>query len=394
MSQPQAVHVPRLTIGVFTDTYTPETNGVVTSIVSTAKALRRRGHRVVVVGPAHPQGDEEHPDVFHLRSMAFPFYPGFRLAFPLPAKLVAGLPSVPFDVIHAHTFFFIGCLGAYLARMRRLPLFFTYHTKFEDYTHYLPVHHRVSRAQAVWLSREFSNRCDRIIAPTTGTADLLRSYGVTAPFSILPGGVDLESFGSSTTVPAAIEAARPGPIVLSVGRLGKEKNLDLLFDAFAAFARQQPSARLIVAGDGPYRGELEARARELQVDGIVTFVGALEQRELGQYYRHADVFAFTSLTETQGLVIVEAMAHGLPVVAVDCPVTSEIVRGEAGILTRDNAADFAAALSSFFDEPAQHREIRQSAALHAAAPFGIDAVAKRLEELYLQAQRDAVAAGS
>jgi 1,2-diacylglycerol 3-alpha-glucosyltransferase len=394
MMEPNATAPRALTIGMFTDTYIPETNGVVTSLVSTAKALRRLGHRVVIVGPAHPQGDDEHPDVFHLRSMAFPFYPGFRLAFPLPAKLVAGLPSVPFDVIHAHTFFFIGCLGAYLAHMRRLPLFFTYHTRFEDYTHYLPVHHRVTRAQAVWLSREFSNRCDRIIAPTSGTVDLLRSYGVTTPFSILPGGVDLESFGPSDTAPAAITAARPGPVLLSVGRLGKEKNLDFLIESFAGFSKLRDTARLVLCGDGPHRGELEERARALGVSDKITFVGALEQRELGAFYRHADVFAFTSLTETQGLVIVEAMSHGLPVVAVDCPVTKEIVSEAAGILTPPNVSDFAQGLDQFLAEPAEQRAARHEAARRVAAPFGMDAVAKRLEDLYLQTLRDAVAAGS
>jgi 1,2-diacylglycerol 3-alpha-glucosyltransferase len=394
MMEPNATAPRALTVGMFTDTYIPETNGVVTSLVSTARALRRRGHRVVIVGPAHPQGDEEHPDVFHLRSMAFPFYPGFRLAFPLPAKMVAALPSVPFDVIHAHTFFFIGCLGAYLAHMRRLPLFFTYHTRFEDYTHYLPVHHRVTRAQAVWLSREFSNRCDRVIAPSSGTVDLLRSYGVTTPSSILPGGVDLESFGPSHKVPEAVAAARPGPVLLSVGRLGKEKNLDFLIEAFARVVKHHQTARLVICGDGPHRGELEEHARALKVFDKITFAGALPQRELGAFYRHADVFAFASLTETQGLVIVEAMSHGLPIVAVDCPVTREIVSQAAGMLTPDNVSDFAQALDQFFAEPAEQRAGRRAAARQAAAPFGIDAVAKRLEDLYLQTLRDAVAAGS
>jgi 1,2-diacylglycerol 3-alpha-glucosyltransferase len=271
---------PRLTIGMFTDTYQPETNGVVTSIVSTARALRQRGHRVIIVAPAHPEGDEEHPDVFHLRSTPFPFYPGFRMAFPLPAKLVASLPNVPFDVIHAHTFFFIGCLGAYLAGLRKQPLFFTYHTRFEDYLHYLPVHQRVTRPQTEWVTREFSNRCGLVIAPSQPTVDLLRSYGVTAPFEILPGGVDLESFGLDAPEPALIGQARPGPILLSVGRLGKEKNLDLLLDGFAVLLRTRPDARLIMIGDGPHRAALEQRVATLGCADKVAFTGALEQKQL------------------------------------------------------------------------------------------------------------------
>ena len=380
-------HNPQLTIGVFTDTYQPETNGVVTSIVSTTRALRRRGHRVIIVAPAHPEGDEEHPDVFHLRSTSFPFYPGFRMAFPLPAKVVANLPAVPFDVIHAQTFFFIGCLGAYLARLRSTPLFFTYHTKFEDYLHYLPVHQRITKPQTLWLSREFSNQCDRVIAPSHGTADLLRSYGITAPLEILPGGVDLESFGLDAQEPAVIRDARPGPIVLSVGRLGKEKNLELLLDAFALSLRSRPGARLIMVGDGPHRAELERRAAAIGISGRVVFAGALDQAQLGAYYRNADVFLFTSLTETQGLVLVEALAHGLPVVAVDCPVTREIVVGESGLLTPQSASTLADAVTSVIGESAEKREKRAAAARQAAAPFSIDALAERLETLYVQVRR-------
>src|ERR1700736_943367 len=384
-------HTPQpLTIGIFTDTHQPETNGVVSSIVSTTRSLRRPGHRVIVVAPAHPEGDEEHPDVFHLRSTSFPFYPGYRMAFPLPPKVIANLPAVPFDVIHAQTFFFIGCLGAYLARLRTTPLFFTYHTKFEDYLHYLPVHQRITKPQTLWLSREFSNQCDRIIAPSQGTADLLRSYGITAPLEILPGGVDLESFGPDAPEPAVIRDARPGPVVLSVGRLGKEKNLDLLLDAFALVLRSYPGATLIMVGDGPYREELERRAEAIGAAGRIIFVGALEQAQLGAYYRNADVFLFTSLTETQGLVLVEALAHGLPVVAVDCPVTREIVVGESGILTSDSAGALAEALASVLNGSVE----RSGAARRAAAPFSVDALAERLEMLYLSARSESAHKGN
>jgi len=381
----------QLTIGMFTDTYQPETNGVVTSIVSTARALRRRGHRIIVVAPAHPEGDEEHPDVFHLRSASFPFYPEFRMAFPLPAKVVANLPTVPFDVIHAHSFFFIGCLGAYLARLRRSPLFFTYHTKFEDYLHYLPVNQRITKPQTLWVSREFSNQCDRVIAPSQGTADLLGSYGITTPLEILPGGVDLESFGLDAAEPALIREARPGPVLLSVGRLGKEKNLELVLDAFAIVLRTYPRARLIMIGDGPHRAELERRAAGIGDGSHVTFVGALDQSQLGAYYRGADAFVFSSLTETQGLVLVEAMAHGLPVIAVDCAVTREIVVGDAGTLTPDDAGLFAAAVIALCAQNPGERALRRDAARRAAAPFSVDALAEQLEALYLRARSDLAA---
>ena len=381
-----------LTIGMFADTYIPETNGVVTSVVSSAAALRRRGHRVIIVAPSHGDADVEDPDVFFLRSASFPFYPEFRMAFPLPAKILATLPHVPFDVVHAHSFFFIGCLGAYLARLRKVPLFFTYHTNFTEYAHYMPVHQRVTKAQAVWISREFSNRCDRVIAPTLETVDLLRSYGVDTPTHVIPTGVDMHGFAGDAPTPAAITAAKPGPVLLYAGRLGKEKNLDLLLDAFALFSHEQPSARLVIVGDGPHRAELELRCEGEPWHGRVQFVGELPQRELGPYYRDADLFVFASTTETQGLVLLEALAHGLPVAAVDCPVTREVVGAEAGILTGEDATALAQALQQFFQESDAQRAQRRAAARAAAAPLNVDYLTRELEQLYLQAAGNLAAA--
>jgi glycosyltransferase involved in cell wall biosynthesis len=314
------------------------------------------------------------------------------MAFPLPAKVVANLPALPFDIIHAHTFFFIGCFGAYLARLRHTPLFFTYHTKFEDYLHYLPVNRRITKPQTLWLSRQFSNQCDRVIAPSQGTEELLRSYAITAPIEVLPGGVDLERFGPTDEVPALIRESRPGPVLLSVGRLGKEKNLEFLLDAFGIIAATAPRARLILVGDGPHRVELERRVAASPYANQVSFSGALEQSQLGAYYRNADALVFSSLTETQGLVLVEALAHGLPVVAVDCPVTRETVLGDAGILVPEHTELFARAALDMCAESPQRRAQRQAAARAAAAPYSVDALAERLEALYLRARAHAAVA--
>jgi len=374
-----------LTVGFFTDTYAPEVNGVVTSLLSTARGLRKRGHRVIVVAPAHADASDDDPDTFRFRSAPFPFYPQFRMAFPLPARLLATLPNVPFDVIHAHSVFFVGCLGAYLAQRRHVPLAFTYHTRLSEYAHYLPVHQRITGPQAVWLSREFSNRCDFVIAPTVETAEILRSYGVDSAIEIIPTGVDLDMFGGAPRRTADdIRRAHAGPIALFAGRLGKEKNVELLIEAFALAREQVPGARLIIAGDGPLRGALRERAAALGIEGCVELVGPLDQPDLGAYYRAADAFAFASTSETQGLVLVEAMAHGLPVAAVDCPVSREVVRGDAGILSDASAPALARALARLLTDAPETRARRMAAAYAAAAPYSVDALAQRLESLYLR----------
>jgi len=381
-----------LTIGFFTDTYLPEVNGVVTSLLSTTKALRRRGHRVIVVGPANAGPVEDDPDVFRFRSAPFPFYPQFRMAFPLPGRLLASLPRMPFDVIHAHSLFFISCLGAYLAQGRRIPLALTYHTRLSEYARYLPVHHRITGPQVVWLSREFSNRCDFVVAPTKGIAELLRSYGVESDIEIVPTGVDMELFQTERQAPLeALQTAQPGPVLLFAGRLGAEKNLQLLIDAFADVRKRGVRATLIVAGEGPLEPALRARVAALGLEQDVVFAGTLAHADLGALYRAADAFVFASTSETQGLVLVEAMAHGVPVVAVDCPVSREVVRGAAGLLVEESPVALSSAIVGLLAAPADERARRRAAALAAAAPFTSDAIARALELRYLRAMEDAAA---
>jgi len=379
-----------LTIGMFTDSYTPEINGVVSSLVSSVRELRRRGHRVIVIAPSHERADQE-ADVYRLRSAPFPFYPQFRLAFPLPAKLLADLPQVPFDVIHSHSIFFIGCLGAFVAQRRGTPLVMTYHTLWTEYVHYWPLHRGMTRAQIVWLSREFCNRCTTVIAPTEGAREMLVSYGIERPIPIIPSGVDAAVF-AQTVREAPRVRARGGPLALFVGRLGKEKNIDLVLDAFDLAAAKVPGLRLILAGSGPHEVELRRHAASLRSAARIEFTGGLAQAELGAYYAAADAFIFASTTETQGLVLLEAMTHGVPVAAVDCPVSREAVGSDAGLLADNTADALAGALVELVTAGDADRARRIAAAKNAARPFAIEALTDKLEDHYASLCAQAAAA--
>ena len=261
---------------------------------------------------------------------------------------------------------------------------FTYHTRWTEYAHYLPLSKELTQAQAVWISREFCNRCTEVVTPTKGIGDVLREYGVDRPIAVIPTGVDLDAFRGGSPEPAAIRTAAAGPLVLYAGRLGKEKNLDLLLAAFAVVADRVPGARLAVVGCGPYERQLHARAAALPCADRIDFVGALDKPDLGSYYRAADVFAFASTTETQGLVLVEAMAHGLPVAAVDCPVSREVVSDGAGLLAAGSPEGLADAIVSVLRSTQAEREEKRVAALAAAAPYSIDRLTDELETLYLR----------
>jgi glycosyltransferase involved in cell wall biosynthesis len=366
---------------MFADSYLPEINGVVTSLVSSTRELRRRGHRVIIIAPSHEGSVDDDPDVFRLRSSPFPFYPQFRMAFPLPAKLLATLPRMPFDIIHTHSMFFIGCLGAYLAQFRKMALVFTYHTLWTEYAHYLPVDPGFTRAQAVWVSREFCNRATSVIAPTYGIRELLGSYGVERPIVVLPSGVDVSVFATSVAQAPKIRAGG-GPIALFVGRLGKEKNVDLVLDAFDVAARRIPDLRLFVVGSGPHEGELRRHANALASSPRIRFTGALPQAELGAYYAAADAFVFASTTETQGLVLLEAMTHGVPVAAVDCAVSREVVAAESGILADEHAQDLGEAIVALVRAGEDERARRIASCKNVARPYSLEALTDQLEAQY------------
>ena len=372
----------RLTIGMFTDSYRPEINGVVTSIAGTVDSLRRRGHRVVVVAPAHDSIDDRDPDVFRFRSVPFPFYQQIRMAFPLPASLMLSLPHMPFDVIHTHSLFFVGCLGAFLAQRRATPLVFTYHTRWTEYAHYLPLSRGVTKAQAVWISREFCNRCTEVVTPTAEIEHVLREYGVHRPITVIPTGVDLDAFRGGSPDASTLRSAAGGPLVLYAGRLGKEKDVSLVIEAFAIVASRVPDARLAIAGVGPHESKLRAQTARLGCASRIEFIGALDKPDLGSYYRAADVFAFASTTETQGLVLIEAMAHGLPVAAVDCPVSREVVPPNAGALAADDPSSLADAIVSLLRAGGAERSRLRAAARRAAKPYSIDRLTDDMEALY------------
>jgi len=352
---------------MFADSYLPEINGVVTSLVSSTRELRRRGHRVIVIAPSHEGAVDDDPDIFRLRSSPFPFYPQFRMAFPLPAKLLATLPRMPFDVIHVHSMFFIGCLGAYLAQFRKMALVFTYHTLWTEYAHYLPVDPGFTRAQAVWVSREFCNRATRVIAPTYGIRELLTSYGVEQPIAVLPSGVDVSVFASSVAQAPKIRAGG-GPIALFVGRLGKEKNVDLVLDAFDVAARRIPDLRLFVVGSGPHEGELRRHANGLASSPRIRFTGALPQADL------------------------EAMTHGVPVAAVDCAVSREVVAGESGLLALERAQDLGEAIVALVRAGEDERARRIASAKNVARPYSLEALTDKLEAQYAQVRTRSSAA--
>ena len=363
----------RPAIALFSECFTPIVNGVTASIVALRAGLEPAGARVTIVAPHGA------PPVVRLPSLPLPTSTGYRLILPYLSRATRErLRDVA--LVHAHSPFVSGMLGADFARRRGIPLVYTYHTRIEEYAHYAPFAARATRAAMIALTRAFANRADAVIVPTRAMEARLRELGVRAPIAIVPSAIDVERFAAGVRrddVRASLGAQASERIVLCVARLGREKNVELAIDAFAAANARD--GVLAIVGDGPERAALQERAAARGIADRVRFTGALDPVALPDVYASADAFVFPSATETQGLVLAEALAAGLPIVAADVPVSREILAGFGRPAAPDPAA-FGAALAAALEAPRD-----PLAAAHARERFGRTRHAAAVLEVYRSA---------
>ncbi len=375
------------------DSYLPYISGVVISVAAFVRALRADGHRVVVAAPRYPGHLDDDPDVVRLPSLPAPGTPAFRLLLPLPGRLLRDPRVHEVDVVHVHGPFLAGILGAAVARRLRRALVFTHHTLYDQYVHYVPLlPAALTRSAARLWVRAFANRCDLVIAPSEVIRARLRVLGVTARIEVLPtGGIDPGQLDrlDGTEVRARYGIPPQAPLLVSVSRLAPEKSVDLVLRAFQQVA-EPCGAYLLIVGDGPSAGDLRRLAGDLGITGRVRFTGALPHAAALEAMVAGDLFVFASQTETQGVVLVEAMAAGLPVVAVARAGAAEVVRdGEGGMLVEPAPEALAAVVRRLLAEPAR-RAAMSRRAREIAAGYAVPTLARRLAALYqsARAQRD------
>jgi glycosyltransferase involved in cell wall biosynthesis len=367
--------VPPLRIVLFTECYRPIQNGVVAAIDALSDALRAHGHEVFCITPTMPGYHETDEFVVRIPSLPLPTATAYRLTLPLLPHRAVARAMQNASIVHAHSPFVTGWMGLRAARRYGTPLVFTYHTRLEDYAHYVPFEESMTRSAVLTLTRTYANAADAVIVPTPAMETHLREIGVTSRIDVVPSGIDVRFFAKGKRRDELREhygVAAGEKMVLTVGRLAKEKNLELAIEAFATLG--DPVARLVVVGDGPDRERLEAAASRAGVANRTHFAGALARAELPDTYASADVFLFTSRSETQGLVLAEALATGLPVVAVDAPATRDVL-GSAGVLAPEDARALAEALAAVLATGARNRP-------ESAQRFDAAVLAVRVLEVY------------
>ena len=368
-------------VALFTNNYLPFCGGVTISVETLRHGLEARGHETWVFAPRFGDAPEAGPRVVRYASIPAATYPEFALAIPCSRRVAARVAALDPDVFHAHHPFLLGPAARRFARRRRRPLVFTYHTRYDKYAHYVPLLSRaLVEAAAVRLSSRFAAGADAVLAPSALVAEELRARGVRVPIAVVPTGVDCERFrpGDAAEARRALGLPVDDPLVLYVGRLDPEKSVERVLRAFDRVAGTVRDARLAVVGHGTQARRLAQLARGLAASGRIHFLGARAHDALTPCYQAAELFLFASETETQGLVLAEAAACGVPAVAVDAPGSDEVVRdGATGVLTKGNPTALAdAAIGLLLDA-----ERRRTMGVRARA------LAEREFDVHLQIER-------
>lgn len=381
---------------MISDVYFPRINGVSTSIRTFRRDLARLGHHCELIAPAYPRESEAEPAIRRIPSRYVPRDPEDRMMRRKPIhRLLPELRATQFDLVHIQTPFVAHYAGLALARSLGLPTVETYHTYFEEYLHhYVPL---VPRGLARFLARRFtcsqSNAVDRLIAPSRAMRETLRAYGVRTPISIIPTGLEQDRFGPGDGAGfRARNGIAPGrPVLVHVGRIAHEKNIDFLLRMFVQVQRSLPDTLLLIAGEGPALDHCRRLARQLGIDAATRFVGYLDrERELLDCYRAGDLFVFASRTETQGLVLLEAMAQGVPVVSTAHMGTVDILGARRGCrISKENETAFARECVELLRNPAARAQLAAEAQAHAASWSALE-MARRLAALYRLASNEAL----
>lgn len=364
-----------MNILILTNTFTPHVGGVARSVEAFTAEYRRRGHRVLLVAPEFSEMPEDEVDVVRINAIQNFNTSDFSVALPIHPQLSETIDAFRPDIVHSQHPFLLGNTALRLARHRELPLVFTHHTLYEQYTHYVPGNSPALKRFVIELATRYANLCDQVFAPSESIRDLLLERGVNKPIAVVPTGVCLEKFarGDGDAMRRELEIPADAFVVGHLGRLAPEKNLEFLTRALVDFISRNSRAHFLVVGTGPSEDAIREAFSNSGMEERLHITGILQQQRLSDALHAMDLFAFASTSETQGMVLTEAMAAGLPVVALDAPGAREVVkdRQNGRLLAEATVTTFSAALQWVADLPAEKLQGLKQAALATAEAFSM-----------------------
>jgi glycosyltransferase involved in cell wall biosynthesis len=375
-------------IGMFTSAYPPSQGGLEASVFNLSKGLKDAGHEVFVFAPNYPNWEEKEENVFRYDTIPF-FYRGIQYVIPtlFQPKIEEKVNSLGLDVIHSNHPFLVGSDALKYSQKLDIPIVMTYHSKYEDQFYYIPLLPEfISRRIAKKVVHDYCRKCDAIIAPSSAIKKIIIENQVKKPVYVIPSGINVDRFNEDTGkrefVRNKYNIKENEILLVTACRLAKEKNVDFLVRAFKFIHDTKKNVKLMIIGDGAVKEEIEQEAKDLGLEDSVIFTGFLATEDMASHYQAGDIFVFASLTETQGLVAVEAMAAGLPVVAIKASGIEDMVKnGNDGILTDNDEQNFADNAIKLIEDGDLRKKMSENAKLN-SEEFSIKPWVNKVANLY------------
>ena len=371
---------------MMTNTYAPMVGGIEESIRSFTGEFQKLGHEVFIIAPACEDAPPDEVGVIRLRAIEKINNSDFSIALPMSGLLPELMKTFMPDIIHCHHPFWMGDIALRLGSEYRIPLVFTYHTMFEQHMHYLPIQNEGMKRFIIDLFTGYANLATQVIVPSESVHEILLERGVKTPIEVAPTGVDLQRFskGDGDAIRKRLGIPLDAVVIGYVGRLAIEKNLKFLAHSVADYLKKETKAHFLVGGDGPLKELIKKIFDRQKLAKRLHLAGVLKGQDLVDSYHAMNIFAFASLSETQGIVLVEAMAAGVPVVALDAPGVREVVKdGYNGRLVfEENQNNFSEALSWCLKQSVSEFERMKKNAKAATKEFAMDPCVRKLLKVY------------
>jgi len=328
-----------MNILMMTNTYKPIVGGIEKSIEEFSSHYRAKGHNVLIVAPVFKNAPSNEPGVFSIPAIQNFNGSDFSVELPAPGILNQVLDKFNPDIVHSHHPFLVGDTALRVSADYNIPIVFTYHTRYEMNTHYVPGNSDMLKRFVVNLASGYSNLCNRVIAPSQSIEKILKERGVRTHIETIPTGIDAGEFqqGNGKSLRESLNIPNKAFLVGCIGRLAEEKNMLFLTDAVSGFLEKNKDAHFLIVGEGDLQTEIREIVEKRNLKQRVHFAGTLKGAEKINAYHAMDIFVFASKSETQGLVLAEAMAAGVPVIGLDSPGVRDIIKDNVnGYLLHDN----------------------------------------------------------
>lgn len=376
-------------IAFFTNCYKPLINGVVSSIVSLKESFEKKGHETFIFAPRVESYQDEEANIFRYHSINLTHRVKYPVAIPLSLRAGQAITAFKPDIIHLHHPFVLSLPAIMYAAKLKIPKVLTIHTQYERYAYYVsPIPHVITNEAIRRIIFNLSDKVDIITTPSQSMKDLIGNYKIKKEVAVIPNAIDIDLFREKDEQEIALlrkelQISPDDIVILYLGRVSLEKNIDKIIKALAIIRDKKiDNFKFIVVGDGTAVKQLNSLADSLGLTEKVKFVGAIEREKVRHYYQIGDIFSFSSTSETFGMVIIEALASGLPVLAVKAPGAVDIITdGLDGILVEDDVYQFAEQLENLI----KNRELRQelsSNALQTVKRYSSDTISDQVLTLY------------